>query len=274
MTRRPRLRTLLIAAAVVLTGRDGPRAPRRRPAAGTRLADLRRRGRKTASVQDRRRAARVPANRRADQRDAPLSGGINFPRKVVLEKDGVTVDAVFRDVNEEKDRPTFGGGRNEIGFTRQLHLRARGLRARPHARPRQRAAGDAAQAPLQERQHPDLHRARDDREEAGRRAHRAAQRSGVEEAGPDDERLRRAHLQRGPQPRKHPDHARLAALDDRPHARVPEAPDAAGAGHHPPVRAERVPEAQGARREGSASAHEAVPERLRDRRPARPPQAS
>jgi hypothetical protein len=46
-----------------------------------------------------------------------LSGGINFPLKVVLEKDGVRANAVFRDVNEERDRPTSGGGRNEIGFT-------------------------------------------------------------------------------------------------------------------------------------------------------------
>jgi len=46
-----------------------------------------------------------------------LSGGINFPRKLALEKDGVHADAVFRDVDESKDKPTFGGGRNELFFT-------------------------------------------------------------------------------------------------------------------------------------------------------------
>jgi len=45
-----------------------------------------------------------------------LSGGVTFPRKLVLEKDGVRADAVFRDVNEEKDRPTFGGGKNQLFF--------------------------------------------------------------------------------------------------------------------------------------------------------------
>ncbi len=45
-----------------------------------------------------------------------LGGGINNPRKLVLEKNGVTAEAVFRDVNEEKNNPTFGGGRNELFF--------------------------------------------------------------------------------------------------------------------------------------------------------------
>lgn len=44
-----------------------------------------------------------------------LGGGINFPRKCLLEKDGVTAEAVFRDVNEERE-PTSGGGRNELFF--------------------------------------------------------------------------------------------------------------------------------------------------------------
>jgi len=45
-----------------------------------------------------------------------LGGGINFPKKVLLEKDGIQANAVFRDVNEEKNTPTFGGGRNELFF--------------------------------------------------------------------------------------------------------------------------------------------------------------
>jgi hypothetical protein len=45
-----------------------------------------------------------------------IGGGINNPRKLVLEKNGVTADAVFRDVNEEKSSPTFGGGRNALFF--------------------------------------------------------------------------------------------------------------------------------------------------------------
>ncbi len=45
-----------------------------------------------------------------------LGGGINNPRKLVLEKNGVTAEGVFRDVNEEKNSPTFGGGRNELFF--------------------------------------------------------------------------------------------------------------------------------------------------------------
>jgi hypothetical protein len=46
---------------------------------------------------------------------ARIGGGINNPRKLVLEKDGVTANAVFRDVNEEKP-PSFGGGRNALFF--------------------------------------------------------------------------------------------------------------------------------------------------------------
>jgi len=45
-----------------------------------------------------------------------LSTGVNFPTKLLLEKDGIRVDAVFRDVNEEKSAPTFGGGRNDLYF--------------------------------------------------------------------------------------------------------------------------------------------------------------
>jgi hypothetical protein len=45
-----------------------------------------------------------------------LSGGITFPRKLLLEKDGIRADAVFRDVDEDRPTPTFGGGRNNLFF--------------------------------------------------------------------------------------------------------------------------------------------------------------
>ncbi len=45
-----------------------------------------------------------------------LSGGITFPTKLLLEKDGIRANAVFRDVNEEKSTPTFGAGRSELYF--------------------------------------------------------------------------------------------------------------------------------------------------------------
>jgi hypothetical protein len=45
-----------------------------------------------------------------------LSGGITFPTKVLLEKDGVRADAIFRDVNESRNTPVFGGGRGELYF--------------------------------------------------------------------------------------------------------------------------------------------------------------
>ena len=45
-----------------------------------------------------------------------LSGGVTFPTKVLLEKDGIRADAIFRDINEEKVAPTFGGGRNDLYF--------------------------------------------------------------------------------------------------------------------------------------------------------------
>ncbi len=49
--------------------------------------------------------------------ERPLSGGVTFPTKLLLEKDGVLADAIFRDVNEEKSAPTFGGGRNDLYFS-------------------------------------------------------------------------------------------------------------------------------------------------------------
>ena len=45
-----------------------------------------------------------------------LSGGVTFPTKLLLEKDGVRADAIFRDVNEESSTPTFGGGRDSLYF--------------------------------------------------------------------------------------------------------------------------------------------------------------
>jgi hypothetical protein len=45
-----------------------------------------------------------------------LSGGVTFPTKMLLEKDGIRADAVFRDVNEQRATPTFGGGQNELNF--------------------------------------------------------------------------------------------------------------------------------------------------------------
>jgi hypothetical protein len=46
-----------------------------------------------------------------------LSGGVTFPRKILLEKDGVRANAVFRDVNEDStNAPSFGGGRDALLF--------------------------------------------------------------------------------------------------------------------------------------------------------------
>jgi len=45
-----------------------------------------------------------------------LSGGVTFPTKILLEKDGVRADAIFRDVNEEASTPTFGAGRDGLYF--------------------------------------------------------------------------------------------------------------------------------------------------------------
>jgi hypothetical protein len=116
MTRWPRLRTLLIAAAVVFAGRTAPalRAADPPPAPAWRtFVDVD--GKPLPFKTD---AELLEFLRTAEPTsETHLSGGINFPRKVVLEKDGLKVHAVFRDVNEEKDKPTFGGGRNEIGFT-------------------------------------------------------------------------------------------------------------------------------------------------------------
>ena len=45
-----------------------------------------------------------------------LTGGVTFPTKILLEKNGVRADAIFRDVNEETSAPTFGGGRDSLNF--------------------------------------------------------------------------------------------------------------------------------------------------------------
>ena len=45
-----------------------------------------------------------------------LTGGVTFPRKVRLEKGGIRADAIFRDINEQRTTPTFGGGPDELYF--------------------------------------------------------------------------------------------------------------------------------------------------------------
>ena len=45
-----------------------------------------------------------------------VSGGITFPTKLLLEKDGVRADAIFRDVNEDKLVATLVRGRSELNF--------------------------------------------------------------------------------------------------------------------------------------------------------------
>lgn len=45
-----------------------------------------------------------------------LSGGITFPTRLLLERDGIRAYAVFRDVNEEKSSAAFGGGRDQLYF--------------------------------------------------------------------------------------------------------------------------------------------------------------
>jgi hypothetical protein len=45
-----------------------------------------------------------------------LSGGITFPIKLLLEKDGIRADAIFRDVHEEKMQATLANGRSELYF--------------------------------------------------------------------------------------------------------------------------------------------------------------
>ncbi|MEP6993755.1 MAG: hypothetical protein ABI968_04460 [Acidobacteriota bacterium] len=50
------------------------------------------------------------------QSEKELSGGITVPKKLLLEKDGVRANAVFRDVHEEKSGATFSGGVGDLFF--------------------------------------------------------------------------------------------------------------------------------------------------------------
>ncbi len=45
-----------------------------------------------------------------------LSGGVTFPTKVLLEKDGIRAHAIFRDIDEQHSTPTFGAGRDDLYF--------------------------------------------------------------------------------------------------------------------------------------------------------------
>ena len=45
-----------------------------------------------------------------------IPGGITFPIKLLLEKDGVRADAIFHDVNEDKLVASLAGGRSELYF--------------------------------------------------------------------------------------------------------------------------------------------------------------
>lgn len=45
-----------------------------------------------------------------------LSGGVTVPTKMLLEKDGIRADAIFRDVNEEKTAANLGGGVSDLFF--------------------------------------------------------------------------------------------------------------------------------------------------------------
>jgi hypothetical protein len=44
------------------------------------------------------------------------SGGITMPRKLLIEKNGVRSDAIFRAVDEQKMQGSTGGGRNDLFF--------------------------------------------------------------------------------------------------------------------------------------------------------------
>ena len=125
-------------------------------------------------------------------RKSSLTGGVTFPTKLLLEKDGVRADAVFRDVDEDRPTPTFGGGRDELYF-RDSYI------FEPAAYELSRLLGldNVPPATLrkldeQERQRADLGRERHDREDAGQENDPAARRDAVEQATADDERVRRA----------------------------------------------------------------------------------
>ncbi len=115
MTGRPRLRIPVIAAAAMLVGFAAPCARAAEPApspAWRTFLDVD--GKPLPFQTD---AELLDFLRTAEPiSEKNLSGGINFPLEVVLEKNGVRAHAVFRDVNEDKSQATFGGGRNEVGF--------------------------------------------------------------------------------------------------------------------------------------------------------------
>ena len=200
------------------------------------------------------------------------SGGITMPRKLVIEKDGVRADAIFRVVDEEKMQGSTGGGRNDLFFRDCYIFEPAAYELLPHARPRQRAPRGPAQGQEHEGQHPDLARACHDRREEDEGEHQAAGRSAVAEAGADHERVRRAHLQHGPQSGQHPDRPELEALDDRPHAHVPAHSRPAARGQPQAVRAQPVPQPPGARRSDGAAAPQGLPDQLRARRALQAPQ--
>jgi hypothetical protein len=45
-----------------------------------------------------------------------LSGGVTFPTKILVEKDGVRAHAIFRDIDEQRSTPIFGAGRDDMYF--------------------------------------------------------------------------------------------------------------------------------------------------------------
>ena len=89
-------------------------------------------------------------------------------------------------------------------------------------------------------------------------------RSAVEQAAADDQRVRRARVQHRPQQRQPSGHARLEALDDRPHPGFPPESLPPEARLDPSVRARHVREAQDARRGGRARAAQGLSLALRD----------
>lgn len=115
MTGRPRLRIPVIAAAAVLAGLAARSAraadPPPQPAWRT-FVDVD--GKPLPFKTDAELLEFLQTAEPISEKN--LSGGINFPLELVLEKNGVRAHAVFRDVNEDKSTATFGGGRNEVGF--------------------------------------------------------------------------------------------------------------------------------------------------------------
>lgn len=125
MIGRRHLVAMLIAGGVVLGGILAAQEPTARPA--------------EAAIGEARAAAPVAAMRWTDPDGKPLpfqsedelleflrtaevksekelSGGITFPIKMLLEKDGIRAYAVFRDVHEEKTAATFSRGKEDFFF--------------------------------------------------------------------------------------------------------------------------------------------------------------